>query len=189
MPDTKTRDKNKAVARSLLEAWNKRGESYLPSNLISPKLVTYLPGSLGRVARGGSANANVEVALPRAAIQNQSFKEQVLIADEEYVLICWDVSGTHVGPLFGLAATGQKVTAPGADVLRIVNGKIVEHINYYSRTRLHTLARLGLLSRSQKGLLARKKTLLNDVLLGRNRAIARVDVKQARSLYGDIAAS
>jgi len=186
MPATKTREKNKEIARSLLKAWNKKGETHLPPNLISPNLITYLPGSLGRVARGKRANAKVEAVLPSKAFQNQRFTEQILIADEEHVLICWEVIGTHAGSLFGLSKTGLTVTAPGADVLRIVDGKIVEHMNFYSRTRLHTLARLGLLGRSQKGLLSRKASLLTPDLLGRNRAIARVKVKEARSLYGKI---
>lgn len=186
MPDTKTRERNKDIARSLLSAWNKRGESHLPSNLISSKMVTYLPGSLGRAARGSRVNAKVEAALPARSFQDQRFTEQIVIADDEHVLICWEVSGTHAGSLFGLSATGLTVTAPGADVLRIVDGKIVEHINYYSRTRLHALARLGLLSRKEKGLLARKDRLVTQDLLGRNRALAKVNVERARSLYGNI---
>lgn len=186
MADTKTRERNKDIARSLLKAWNRRGESHLPTNLISPKLVTYLPGSGGRAARGARVNAKVEAALPAKAFRDQRFTEQVVIADDEHVLICWEVSGTHEGSLFGLSATGLSVSAPGADIIRIVDGKIVEHINYYSRTRLHALARLGLLSRSQKGLLARKDRLLTQDLLGRNRALTRVKVSQARKLYGNI---
>jgi hypothetical protein len=186
MADPKIRERNKEIARNLLAAWNKQGETHLPANLISSKLITYLPGAGGRTARGARANTKVETALPAKAFREQRFSEQVLIADDEYVMIGWEVSGTHAGSLFGLAASGLTVTAPGADVFRIVDGKIVEHITYYSRTRLHALARLGLLGRRQKGLLAQKERLLTPDLLGRNRAIAKVNVAQARRLYGGI---
>jgi predicted ester cyclase len=36
-------------------------------------------------------------------------------------------SGTHTGPLGGLAPSGNKVTYTVFDILRIANGKIVEH--------------------------------------------------------------
>jgi predicted ester cyclase len=172
------RDSNKEVARSLLKAWNDLGESHLPSNLVSPKLVTYYPRPLDRAARG-QGNALYETVLPRKGFQDQHFKEQIVIADDEHVFIAWEVTGTHKGSLYGLPATGRTVTAYGSDVIRVVDGRIVEHLNYYSKTRMQVLARLGLLHRDQQ------RFMIANGLLGRNRVIGRANVQECLDLFGN----
>lgn len=179
MVDTKARDKNKAIARNMLKAWNKQGQTHLPRELISTKLVTY--GDSGRSVRDARASAAAETVLPAKAFGKQRFVEQIVIADDERVFIAWEVTGTHSGALYGVAATGQTVRAHGADVLRIADGKIIEHINYYSTPRLHLLARLGMFSGGRKSLFgtrAQKERLMTEGLLGRNRALGRVDPKR-----------
>lgn len=181
MADTKAREKNKAIARKLLKAWNARGQAHLPRELVSTKVVRY---GAGGSTTGGLASA--ETVLPARAFTKQRFVEQILIADEERVFIAWEVTGTHSGALYGVAATGQSVRAHGADVLRIVDGQVVEHINYYSTPRLHLLARLGLFGGGRKGLLgtrAAKERLVTEGLLGRNRVLGRVDPRRASNGY------
>jgi len=169
-------DKNKEVARTLLKAWNERGESYLPSELVSPKLVTYLPYPFDRTARG-RGSAIDETVLPGKGFRDQQFKEQVLIADDKYIFIGWEVTGTHAGTLYGQPATGKTVTAHGADIIRVVDGQIVEHKHYYSRVRLQVLARLGLLNRNQQ------RYMLANGLIGRNHVTGRVNVREILDQY------
>ncbi|HWS55132.1 MAG TPA: ester cyclase [Pyrinomonadaceae bacterium] len=180
MADTKAREKNKAIARRLLKAWNQKGQAHLPSELVSTKVVTFGPNGTQ------TGRAAAETLLPARAFTKQRFVEQILIADDERVFIAWEVTGTHSGALYGVAATGQAVRAHGADVLRIVGGKVVEHINYYSTPRLHLLARLGLLSGGRRSLLgtrAAKERLVTEGLLGRNRVLGRVDPRRASKAY------
>jgi steroid delta-isomerase-like uncharacterized protein len=51
---------------------------------------------------------------------------QVLVAEADLVAECGTLSGTHKGSLFGMPATGKKVTVSYFNVHRIKNGKIVE---------------------------------------------------------------
>ncbi|MDQ5828546.1 MAG: ester cyclase, partial [Actinomycetota bacterium] len=37
------------------------------------------------------------------------------------------VSGTHQGEIMGIAPTSNRVTITGIDILRITDGKVVEH--------------------------------------------------------------
>ena len=47
--------------------------------------------------------------------------------DGELAVIRWTITGTHKGELFGLAPTGKTIAVSGMDMLRVVDGKFVEH--------------------------------------------------------------
>src|SRR5919202_6900184 len=50
-----------------------------------------------------------------------------LIAQGDRVAARFTVRGTHKGPFMGLPPTGKPFTLTAIDILRIVDGKIVEH--------------------------------------------------------------
>ena len=50
-----------------------------------------------------------------------------MIAEGEKVVARVSVSGTHQGEFLGIAPTGNQVAIKGIDILRIVDGKVVEH--------------------------------------------------------------
>ena len=49
-----------------------------------------------------------------------------MTAEGEMVWVRLSYTGTHTGEFFGLAPTGNKITATAVAIYRIVNGKIVE---------------------------------------------------------------
>jgi len=49
-----------------------------------------------------------------------------IVAEGDKVVARWTGRGTNTGPLGSNAATGKKVEVTGVDLLKIVNGKIVE---------------------------------------------------------------
>jgi len=149
----------------MLEEWNARGETGLPDELVSRDIVTHFPRPLVAWSRGAERErVGPEIALPREAFPDQRFEEQILIAEGDMVFVAWDVTGTHLGPLYGREPTGKEVTVHGADVVRLENGKIVGHWDYYTKARTHALARLGLLD------LDMQEFLLEQGLMGRGRA-------------------
>jgi ketosteroid isomerase-like protein len=155
------REQNKAIARQLLEAWNSQGETHLAEDLISPHLVTTFARPITFGPGTERDRALYEAALPRTAITGQRFQEQILIAEGDTVFVAWAVTGRHEGELYGRPPTHQEVTTYGSDVLRIVDGKIIEHRHYYGKARVHALARLGLLDE------AMQRTLLAEGLITR----------------------
>lgn len=50
-----------------------------------------------------------------------------LIADGDRAAVATTIRGTHTGELLGLPATGRRVEVVGVDMVRVRDGKIVEH--------------------------------------------------------------
>ena len=51
----------------------------------------------------------------------------LLVAEDDLVVGHFTTSGTHQGELMGIPATGKKVSFTETHILRIANGKAVEH--------------------------------------------------------------
>ena len=64
----------------------------------------------------------------RAAFPDMVFRVDLLIEAEDLVVSNWTIEGTHTGaPFYDVPASGEKVIINGTAVLRIRDGKIVEH--------------------------------------------------------------
>jgi steroid delta-isomerase-like uncharacterized protein len=50
-----------------------------------------------------------------------------LVCDRDAVAVATTIIGTHRGALFGVPPTGRRVSIAGIDIVRIADGKIVEH--------------------------------------------------------------
>jgi steroid delta-isomerase-like uncharacterized protein len=140
------KDETKKVAREMLAAFNEAGETHLVDDLVADDVVTRFSETVA-ISRNGGRRSRVasEVVLPRSAFPDQQFTEQIVIAQDDLAFIAWDLTGTHNGEFEGKAATGKQITVHGSDVVRVRDGKIVEHWNFYAKPRVHALARLGLL--------------------------------------------
>jgi predicted ester cyclase len=64
----------------------------------------------------------------RSAFPDMVFSVDLLIEQEDLVVSNWTVRGTHTGaPFYDVAASGKPVEINGTAILRIRDGKIVEH--------------------------------------------------------------
>ena len=64
----------------------------------------------------------------RAAFPDMVFTVDLLIEKDDLVVSNWTVRGTHTGmPFNGIGASGEPVEINGTAILRIRDGKIVEH--------------------------------------------------------------
>jgi len=53
--------------------------------------------------------------------------EDALLGDGDLIAIRWTITGTHTGTFFGVAPTGRAIQVAGMDLLRVADGKLVEH--------------------------------------------------------------
>ena len=83
------------------------------------------PAAVGTDIRGSEQQWWREA---RAAFPDMTFTVNLLIESDELIVSNWTMQGTHTGaPLNGVAPSGKPVTINGTAILRMRDGKIVEH--------------------------------------------------------------
>jgi uncharacterized protein len=120
---TASLESNKAIIRRYYEElWN-AWHVDIADELIAID-VSFL-GSLG-VKVHGRANFVDYVHLVRRAFPDFHNTIEEIIAEGDKVVVRLTYSGTHRGELFGIGATGRRVTYSGIAIVRIADGKIAE---------------------------------------------------------------
>ncbi len=114
---------NESLARSYYDALNK-GDANALGQYLAPDYKRYLSatgtpldvaGQLKRLAGLGAVFPDMQITIDN------------IIAEGDYVAICLTARGTQKVAFLGIPATGKKITVSGFEVVRIENGKIIEH--------------------------------------------------------------
>jgi steroid delta-isomerase-like uncharacterized protein len=115
---------NKALMRQVLEDELSRGDTSVAARIFHPDFFDHTnpPGM-----QHGLAGHNAIVALFRTAFPDQWWQIEDLIAEGDRVVARTTFTGTHQGDFFGIAPTGRSVSIAGVHILRIADGKIMEH--------------------------------------------------------------
>lgn len=77
----------------------------------------------------------------REAFPDLSVAPETLVADEESLAFAYTMTGTHRGPLMGIAPTGKKIRIRGLQISKFRDGKMVER--WGSSDQLGMLQQLG----------------------------------------------
>lgn len=128
MPDEKL-EKNKAIVRRMLKAFND-GDTSVVDEILHPTLRDKSRKlGLEPELRAAPAQQRVKVEIMREkeAFPDRKFKEESLVAEGDTVILRWSMTGTHKGRLLDRPPTGKKVKTFGTEVVKIQDGKIVEH--------------------------------------------------------------
>src|SRR5262249_6519216 len=104
------------------EMWNEWNFD-LVDELVAPELV--FRGSLGTPVqgRGGLRGYIQEV---RAAFPDFHTRIDALVAEGDEVAARLTYTGTHCGPIWGIAATGRRIEYAGAAFFRVRDGRVIE---------------------------------------------------------------
>ncbi|HEU4322732.1 MAG TPA: ester cyclase [Roseiflexaceae bacterium] len=123
IPD-KERDQNKTTVRRILEAFNK-GDPSIIDQLVHPSMRDHNPPP---GVQPGLEGMKQQIKLLHTGFPDLRFEEDSLIAEGDMVFLRWKMTGTHTGPyFFGTAPTGKRVVHFGHELLRLKDGKIIEH--------------------------------------------------------------
>jgi predicted ester cyclase len=117
---------NKEIARRFREdLWN-AGDLALADELIAPDCLLHsvIPFPID-FARGPDAIRHL-VFFYQMAFSDIRITAEQIVAEGDTVAVRWTARGRHTGHLLGLPPTGRETVTTGIDMLRIVNGRIVE---------------------------------------------------------------
>jgi steroid delta-isomerase-like uncharacterized protein len=116
-------EENKAIVRRFQEIYNTNDLEALgevvAEDLAMPKVMTGMPTGLEGAKR---VHAITLIGMP-----DWHTHIDELIAEGDKVVARITMTGTHTGDFWGFPATGNKVNFTGIYIVRIENGKIVEH--------------------------------------------------------------
>jgi predicted ester cyclase len=107
-----------------------RGDDDAVYSYWAPEFVSHVtsrvsPDAVGTDVRGHEVAWWRDV---RAAFPDFEFTVGLLIESDDLIVSNWTVKGTHTGaPFNGVAPSGQPVEINGTAILRMRDGKIVEH--------------------------------------------------------------
>jgi predicted ester cyclase len=128
------------VARRLIEEGFNRGDLAVAEELTARDLVEHQDFGPGHATGADGVKAVIQSL--RRAFSDFHLEIEDLVVDGELVWLRMTGTGTHDGPFMGHQPTGKRMRTPVFDVLRIVDGRMVEH--WGVPDRLGALFQLGL---------------------------------------------
>ena len=132
-------ERNKAVIRRFVEAVQNNKDWTAYDELNDPSFVNLsAPPGVPTDREGGK----VYLQAFAAAYPDASFTIDDMIAEGDQVVTKKTFSGTNTGEFAGMPATGRSVSVQYVDIMRVHDGRIVEH--WLSMNQLVWLQQLGL---------------------------------------------
>jgi predicted ester cyclase len=120
-----TEERNKAQFRRTYEEMFNQGNLSIAEELVAPDCVNHeIPPGLNN---RGAESARQMVKMLRSAFPDLHFTIEELVGEGDIVVGRVTMSGTHQGPLMGIAPTGRSVRQAQAHFVRFRDGKGVEH--------------------------------------------------------------
>ena len=98
----------------------------------------------------------------RAAFPDFQFTTNHILAEGDWVCARFTFKGTNKGPMMGSPATGKSVSVDGYDLIRITDGKMVEHYGVFDYAGM--LTQLGMMPGARSATPQEKKTIADHSL-------------------------
>lgn len=116
---------NKAIVRRIWEEVFNQRNLALADELLTPDSINYEapPG----ITRDGPESLKQIVQMLTAAFPDHYMTVEDMIAEGDKVVTRTTFSGTHQGAFMGIPPTGKHFTQQQVHIVRVVDGKAVEH--------------------------------------------------------------
>jgi len=116
-------EENKDIVRRYQEAYNTKDfealAEVLAADVITPNIISGMPPGIE-----GAKAVHQKTLL---GMPDYYTTIEDLIAEGDKVVARVTMTGTHTGNFYGIAPTGRRVNLTSIYIVRIANGKIVEH--------------------------------------------------------------
>ncbi len=132
-----SQQENIAAQQKFGEAVNSGNLSAL-RDIVAPDAVDHDPAPNQGMGPEGFITYFTEL---RTAFPDLKIAVEHMVADDDNVAFAYTVTGTHDGPLMGIAPTGRKIKARGMQITRFKDGMQVER--WGSSDQLGILQQIG----------------------------------------------
>ena len=118
-------EQTKAITRRLFDEVFNHGRLDLIDELVAEDAIEHeaLPIATGEMR----TDLRMWLTELRRAFPDYHVELQDLIAEGDRVVARERITGTNVGPLLGIPPTGRRICVDGIDIVRVDDGRIVEH--------------------------------------------------------------
>lgn len=130
---------NKAIVRRLFEEVLNKGNLAVADELVAADMMEH--GNVAKAATGIETAKQVAIFC-RNLFPDMHFAIEQMVAEEDKVTAYLTVTGSHQGNFMGMPPTGKQVSYLQIHILRIADGKMVEH--WEVRDELTMLRQLGM---------------------------------------------
>ena len=129
--DSSQQDKNKAIARRVLEESLSQGKFQVADEIYAKDFVNH----------GLHRNADLQVDQAAARWEKTHLPDlkvtvDLMVAEGDLVTVVWTLRGTNTAPIGRLPATGVRIEERGITVWRIVDGKIRDEWTSFDQLRI-----------------------------------------------------
>ena len=133
-----SKEANIAAVTKFAEAVN-TGKFDLFKDVVSPENIDHDPAP-GQVQ--GPEGYRMYFSGLRTAFPDLSVAAETVVADDDSIAFAYTITGTHNGPLLGIAPTGRKIKIRGMQISKFKDGKMIER--WGSSDELGLLQQLGI---------------------------------------------
>ena len=133
-----SKEANIAAVTKFAEAVN-TGKFDLFKDAVSPANIDHDPAP-GQVQ--GPEGYRMYFSGLRTAFPDLSVAAETVVADDDSIAFAYTITGTHNGPLLGIAPTGRKIKIRGMQISKFKDGKMIER--WGSSDELGLLQQLGI---------------------------------------------
>jgi predicted ester cyclase len=117
-------EQNKSIVRRFNSAFIQDGDIEAFHEIIDPSVINHTaPAGFSK----GSAGMFDVIELFRSALTNLKVNILRQVAEDDIVVTYKTLHAVHTGPLMGVPPSGQPVSITIIDIVRLHNGKYVEH--------------------------------------------------------------
>jgi|SRR5215472_973254 predicted ester cyclase len=116
---------NKAIVRRFNKEFLEEGDEDVALDLVDPDFINHTAPA--GTPRGGEGLIYFVNKVMRQAFPDLRVEIYQQIAENDLVFTRKTFHATHLGPFMGIAPTGRKVFMNVMDIIRIKNGKYIEH--------------------------------------------------------------
>ena len=78
----------------------------------------------------------------RAAFPDLELAPVTVVADDDHVAMAYTITGTHEGEFMGIAATGERISARGCEIVKFRDAKLIER--WGSSDEMGIMTQLGM---------------------------------------------